>query len=98
MGITKTERLLDPMYREADRLMEAINALPATTEAGLRAKLLNVCLTNVSALWYDREGVQQQLGPPEVRELVIATCSVLGIAMPDGFPVGGSEADAGASS
>ena len=54
MGVTANERILQPMWGEADRLMDAVNALPTTTEAGLRAKVLNVVLTNTYMLWKDR--------------------------------------------
>lgn len=91
-GFAANERILDPIYSEADRLMYAINALPATSEAGPKAKVLNACLTNLWMLWADR--AEFDMNYREIREMVIATCAALGIVMPDGFPVGGSETDA----
>ena len=43
-------------------------------------------MTNVSLLWKDEKN--PDLGPREIRELLIATCNVLEIALPDGDAAG----------
>jgi len=85
-GLTENERIIDSMYDEADRLMDAVNAIPAASEAGLRVKVLNACLTNLWMLWHDPDGFD--IGQRELRELVVATCAALGIALPDDYGPG----------
>ena len=78
-GFTASDRIYVAMCSEADRLMNAVNAIPATSEAGFKAKFLAACLTNPWMLTDDPE--ELNFGEREVGKMIEATCAVLGISV-----------------